>query len=483
MHDAGQEPTSVDQALIRQDVDGGAAQTHDAKGNQGSSGRVGRVGIRIQGIPRLGGARLSKNFKVVAFIGGGALAGGMLLGVLTAGNRPKAAVDGASGAMVGQTRPDVDAMMRAAQRAAQADAARRHAGGTAPASGASSALRGGASQVAAALPAGGQASQLTPAQKYRQWLTAQHYKDLEGRVLAAQSAQVAQTSAAELGMMRGGPPRGDGASTADAWRRLSALAATPQGAADPQVQKALAALQRSTGLGLGETAEAQDSQDRNQAFLTSVEHQASSESAGYLDAVAQPPISDHELFAGSVIPAVMLSGIDSDLPGTITAQVRQTVYDSLHPDVVVIPQGTRIVGVYSSAVAYGQSRVLVAWDRLIFPDGAMIDLRGMAGTDGQGQAGFHDQVDNHGLRIFGSAVLMSLLGVGAQLSQPQNAGALNTPSASQQAAAALAQQMDNVGTNLLNKNLSIQPTLTIRPGYAFNVLVNRTMILPAYGGR
>jgi type IV secretion system protein VirB10 len=141
----------------------------------------------------------------------------------------------------------------------------------------------------------------------------------------------------------------------------------------------------------------------------------------------------------------MLTGIDSELPGTITAQVRQTVCDSLNPAVVLIPQGTRIIGEYSSEVAYGQSRVLVAWNRLIFPNGAMMDLKGMSGTDGEGQAGFHDRVDNHYMRIFGSAVLMSLLGVGAQLSQPQNADVLNTPSASQQAASALAQQMDNVG--------------------------------------
>jgi type IV secretion system protein VirB10 len=162
---------------------------------------------------------------------------------------------------------------------------------------------------------------------------------------------------------------------------------------------------------------------------------------------------------------------------------RQTVYDSLNPSVVLIPQGTKIIGAYSSDVAYGQSRVLVAWNRLIFPNGAMIDLKGMNGTDGIGQAGLHDQTDNHYGRIFGSAILMSLLGVGAQLSQPQTGNALTTPSASQQAAGALSQQIDTVGTNLLNKNLNIQPTLNIRPGYTFNVLVNRTMILQPYSGR
>jgi type IV secretion system protein VirB10 len=133
-------------------------------------------------------------------------------------------------------------------------------------------------------------------------------------------------------------------------------------------------------------------------------------------------------------------------------------------------------------VAYGQSRVLVAWNRLIFPNGSMIDLKGMVGADGQGESGLSDEVDNHYTRIFGSAILMSMLGVGAQLSQPQNAGAFNTPSASAQAAGSLSQQLDSVGTNLLNKNLNLQPTLNIRPGMTFNVLVNRTMILPVYPG-
>ena len=193
-----------------------------------------------------------------------------------------------------------------------------------------------------------------------------------------------------------------------------------------------------------------------------------------------PAAGQHEIIAGSVIPAVMLTGIDSDLPGTISAQVRQTVYDSLNPDIVLIPQGAKLVGQYSSGVQYGQKRVLVAWNQLIFPNGATIDLRGMSGTDGEGQAGFSDLVDNHFLRIFGSAFMLSMLGVGAQLSQPQNQSYLTAPPAAQLAAGAMAQELNIVGTNLMNKDLSIQPTLQIRPGYAFNVMVNKTMIMPSY---
>ncbi len=470
MTEAIQDDKPLDESLLNQDLNGAAAPK---KGGA----------LSIKGTPREGGARLSKNFKKIAFVGGSVVVGGMVIGILTAGNKSQPTESSGTTAMVGQTSPDVAAMQRAAQQ---------HLGGPVAASSdltgnaAASPPVGAASSPGAhlnhpnnpgvALHASGESPQLTPAQKYRCWLIEQHYKDLEGAILADQTAHLAKTNAGSVGMTGSIQSQAAAPSRADALRNLTAFAATPQGAADPNLQKALAALQRASGMAGG----AQSPQAQNKVFLASQEHKASS---GYLDAAAQPPIGNHELFAGAVIPAVMLTGIDSDLPGTITAQVRQTVYDSLNPDVVLIPQGTRVIGEYSSDVAYGQSRVLVAWNRLIFPNGAMMDLKGMSGTDGEGQAGFHDRVDNHYMRIFGSAVLMSLLGVGAQLSQPQNAGVLNTPSASQQAASALAQQMDNVGTNLLNKNLSIQPTLTIRPGYAFNVLVNRTMILPPYPGR
>ena len=138
------------------------------------------------------------------------------------------------------------------------------------------------------------------------------------------------------------------------------------------------------------------------------------------------------------------------------------------------------MGLYTSEIAYGQRRVLVAWNRLIFPNGETLELGGLEGTDRIGEAGFADQVNNHTVRIFGSAILMSLLGVGAELSQPQNSSALTSPSASQQSAAAVANELNQVGTTLLNKNLAVQSTITIRPGYAFDVLVNRTIILPPY---
>lgn len=444
----------ADSRLLAQDVDGAAAGK--------------KKGLSIKGTPREGGARLSKNFKKVAFVAGGVIAGGMILGIMTAGNKSFAPSDG-NDQQVGQTNPDIAAMQRAAARAAPAaQAAANPAKPGAAASSPASPLQ----TPSATLTTTGNPQQLTPAQKYHQWLEEQHYKDLEGAVLAAQSAHLAKVELAAPSASRLAV-----SDTADALRRLALGAASKPGDQEQTLQKALAALQGAAGQG---GAAEPSPQQQNKGFLVAAQSKGDN---GYLPAAVQPPLAQHELFAGSVIPAVMLTGIDSDLPGAISAQVRQTVYDSLNPSVVLIPQGTRLIGQYSSQIAYGQSRVLVAWSRLIYPNGATIDLRGMEGTDGKGQAGFHDQVDNHYFKVFGSAILMSLLGVGAQLSQPQNSGALNTPSASQQAAAATAQQLNNVGTNLLNRNLNIQPTLVIRPGYAFNVLVNRTMILPPYEGR
>ena len=447
-------PTQADATLLEQDVDGGTAK--------------GRKGLSIRSTPAAGGARLSRNFKRVAFIAGGAVAGGMVIGIMTAADKPFSQTEGDSQTqMVGQTSPDISAMQRAAESlvGAPAQGASVASRPAAKASGPGAALSG----HDAALAANGNPRQLTAAQKYHQWLVEQHYKGLEGAVLAAQSAQLSKT-VPEGSPALGAKPQPQ-IDKADDLRQLAAAAA-PQdlGNANAALQKALAGTQQSG-------AAPQSPQQADAAFLDAA---ASKADDGYLPAAVRPPIGHDELFAGSVIPAVMLTGIDSDLPGSITAQVRQTVYDSLDPGVVLIPQGTRLVGEYSSQVAYGQSRVLVAWNWLIFPNGAMIDLEGMAGTDGAGQAGFHDQVDNHYMRVFGSAILMSLLGVGAQLSQPQTANALTTPSASQQAAAAMAEGLNSVGTNVLNRNLDIQPTLNIRPGYAFNVLVNRTMILPPY---
>jgi type IV secretory pathway VirB10-like protein len=131
-----------------------------------------------------------------------------------------------------------------------------------------------------------------------------------------------------------------------------------------------------------------------------------------LDSKVEPPRSTYELRAGFVIPGTLISGINSELPGQIVAQVSQNVYDTATGKYLLVPQGSRLVGAYSSNVAYGQSRVLVAWQRIVFPDGKAMDIGSMPGSSGAGYSGLHDQVDNHYFRIFGSALLMSLVSEG-----------------------------------------------------------------------
>jgi type IV secretory pathway VirB10-like protein len=201
----------------------------------------------------------------------------------------------------------------------------------------------------------------------------------------------------------------------------------------------------------------------------------------YLNAGIQHPRSPYEVIAGTVIPATMIGGIDSDMPGEIIGQVRENVYDTATGKYLLIPQSSRLMGVYSSAVTYGQTRVLVAWNRIIYPNGDSIDLGQMPGSDIGGYAGFNDQVNNHYLRMFGSAILASLFSAGAQLSQPQS-NSNGTITSTQILAASLGQQANSVGTMLISRGLDIQPTLTIRNGYLFNIMVTKDMVLQPWQG-
>jgi len=313
---------------------------------------------------------------------------------------------------------------------------------------------------------------LTPVQKYHLWLTTQHYKDLEGQYLAGQSALV-NTSAWQSG---GGSSTG-GSAGAQATAGQGGSSGTE---AVDALKKKLAAmgLQGATGVN-GGAGSTRNGAKANTNFASAQDKKAS----GYLNARLHRPRSRSELFGGSVIPAVMVTGINSQLPGEITAQVRQNVYNSLNPGEVVIPQGSKLIGVYDSGVQYGQNRVLVAWSRVIYPNGETVDLEGMSGTDGLGRAGFSEITDNHYFRIFGSAFLISIIGAGAQLAQPQQSSSFTNPSAGQTATGAVAQEMDSVGASILQKNLSLAPTIKIHPGYLFNVMVSKTMILPVYHSR
>ncbi len=186
-----------------------------------------------------------------------------------------------------------------------------------------------------------------------------------------------------------------------------------------------------------------------------------------------------ELKTGAVIPGVMVTGINSDLPGNMIAQVSQNVWDSATGRNLLIPQGTKIYGVYDSRVVYGQERVLIAWNRLIFPDGSSIALGAMPGADMAGMAGLTDDVNNHYLRIFGSALMMSLVTGGMAYAMDSTNDSTETNNGTRmtdEMTAALAQQLGQTTTTLLQRNLSIKPTLEIRPGYQFNIVVTKDVV-------
>lgn len=189
-----------------------------------------------------------------------------------------------------------------------------------------------------------------------------------------------------------------------------------------------------------------------------------------------------EIKTGSVIPAIMISGINSDLPGQLIAQVSQNVYDSATGKLLLLPQGSRLFGVYDSRIAMGQERVLIAWNRVIFPDGSSVDLGSMPGADQGGLAGFTDKTDNHWFRIFGSSFLMSMITGGMAYSmdalQPNSNSNSNNqkPTVQQEMGTALAGQMGQASLQLLQKNVNIQPTLEVRSGYRFNIVVLKDII-------
>ena len=222
----------------------------------------------------------------------------------------------------------------------------------------------------------------------------------------------------------------------------------------------------------------QNNQDGKREFL---EGSGVSEQQETNPHLVRQPISPYEVTAGMVVPAVLITQGDSDLPGLMTGRVRENVYDSATGRHLLIPQGTTIVGVYDSVVTFGQQRLLVAWQRLIFPDGTKLNIGGMPGTDLIGAAGFDDQVDRHYKRVFGGALLLSIMTAGVTLSQEDdNASGVDQGSTRDQVkntlATALGQNLGEAASQMLRREMNVQPTLRIRPGYRFNVLVNKDLI-------
>ncbi|MAA99373.1 MAG: conjugal transfer protein TrbI [Stappia sp.] len=225
--------------------------------------------------------------------------------------------------------------------------------------------------------------------------------------------------------------------------------------------------------GIGQAADPNGQASKQQFFNQDIAD------LGYLPNPVVPQVSPFELKRGSVIPATLITGINSDLPGRITAQVSQNVYDSATGRRLLIPQGAKLFGRYDSEVTFGQNRVLVVWTDIIFPNGSTLQIGGMAGTDGAGYGGFHDQVDNHYLRTFGSAILVALIGAGTEMLLPDdNSTSTTMDSASDAARRSFAETFGQISEQTVSKNLNVQPTLEIRPGYRFNILVDQDIIFP-----
>jgi type IV secretory pathway VirB10-like protein len=200
----------------------------------------------------------------------------------------------------------------------------------------------------------------------------------------------------------------------------------------------------------------------------------------YLDSRLKAPRSDFEIKTGTVIPSILVTELNSDLPGEIVAQVSQNVYDTATGKHLLIPQGAKLFGRYDSQVAFGQGRLLVSWQRLIYPNAHTIELDGMSGHDSEGKAGFSDRVNNHYGRLFGFALLTSTLTAAYQLSQPEDdRSADRLPSDREVAAGAVGQQMTQLGLEIARRNLRVQPTVEVRKGYRLNVMVNKDVIFPA----
>ena len=219
----------------------------------------------------------------------------------------------------------------------------------------------------------------------------------------------------------------------------------------------------------------QNGQDRKLAFVNAPADRRTTSPDRLLR-----PASPFVVQAGTIIPAALITGIRSDLPGQITAQVTENVYDTPTGRARLIPQGARLIGTYDSQVAFGQSRVLLVWTRLLMPNGRSIVLERQPGADVAGYSGLEDELDNHWKELLGAAALSTLLGVGSELGSGADNGS-NT-AVLQALRLGAANSLNQTGQQVVRRNLNIQPTLTIRPGFPVRVIVNRDLVLEPYGG-
>lgn len=191
----------------------------------------------------------------------------------------------------------------------------------------------------------------------------------------------------------------------------------------------------------------------------------------------QRPAFSYQIMAGSIIAAALVTGLNSDLPGTVTAQVTENVYDTVTGQILLIPQGTRLIGTYDSRVSFGQERALLVWQRLIRPDGLSLQLENLPASDTRGRSGLTDDVDFHTGRLLKGIAMVTLLGVATELTFGQQESDLVRA-----VRESVQQNADRAGQRLVERNLDIQPTLTVRPGWPLRVIVRRDLILSPYRG-
>ncbi|WP_303831567.1 TrbI/VirB10 family protein [Asticcacaulis taihuensis] len=189
------------------------------------------------------------------------------------------------------------------------------------------------------------------------------------------------------------------------------------------------------------------------------------------------PASPYLLLTGSVIPAALITGIRSDIPGQVLAQVTEDVRDTLTGEYLLIPKGARLIGQYDNAVSFGQSRLLLTWSRLILPNGRSLILEKLSAADASGYAGLHDRTDNHWRSTIGAAATSTLLGIGAQSGSPETDSELVRAIRD-----GAGDSINRAGQAIVERQLNIQPTVTIRPGLPVRVILSRDLVLEPYGG-
>jgi type IV secretion system protein VirB10 len=198
----------------------------------------------------------------------------------------------------------------------------------------------------------------------------------------------------------------------------------------------------------------------------------------YLSKPLLNPISKYELKAGSIISGALVTAINTDLPGAVIGQVTENVYDTATGAYLLIPQGAKLLGKYQSLVSNGQNRALVVWQRLIYPNGNSIVLDGMPGTDEAGMAGLQDKVDYHLDKLLEATALTTALAYAGNLARNPNSGSGNN--GNDVVGDTVAQQANRIGEKIIDKELDVQPTITVRQGWPLRVLVNKDMILETY---